>query len=104
MQIEQKTSSATINIVLDTIEKQKQALVFVNTKSSAEKTAEEIANKLKESGETLEIAEQILNVLSTPTRQCKRLHYCVKKAIAFHHAGLTHKQKDIIEESLETRR
>ena len=37
----------TINLALDTIEIGKQALVFANTKSSAEKTAEDIASKIK---------------------------------------------------------
>ena len=40
--------SAAINIALDTLKIGKQALVFVNTKRSAEKTAEEISKKIEE--------------------------------------------------------
>ena len=35
------TEDPTINLVLDTLKLKKQALVFANTKNSAEKTAEE---------------------------------------------------------------
>ena len=80
-----------INLALDTIKINKQALVFANTKKSAEKTAEEISKKIK-NVELKELSEKVLNALSKPTKQCERLAKCVEKGIAFHHAGLTHKQ------------
>ncbi|MFA5141426.1 MAG: helicase-related protein [Candidatus Woesearchaeota archaeon] len=87
-----------LNIALDTIAIGKQALIFVNSKPSAEKTAEEIAKHIKEV--TLkELAEQILNVMPKPTKQCERLARCIEKGIAFHHAGLHHKQKELIEDA-----
>lgn len=87
-----------INIALDTIKLKKQALIFVNTKRSAEKTAEEISKKIK--GVNLgELSEKILKALSKPTKQCERLAKCIEKGIAFHHAGLTHKQKELIEDN-----
>ncbi len=92
------TDNAALNIALDTINIKKQALIFVNTKKSAEKLAEDIARKLKEKTNK-EISEQILNALSKPTTQCERLSKCVEKGIAFHHAGLTHKQKEIVEDN-----
>lgn len=77
--------------------------MFVNSKKRAEKTAEEIAIarqlKGKESKECEAIADKALKALSTPTRQCKRLAECLKKGIAFHHAGLVGKQKSLIEDS-----
>ncbi len=100
IEINDQFESAVLNIAMDTIKIGKQALVFVNTKKSAEKTAEEISKKLKSENEILEsLSEQSLNVLSKPTKQCERLAFCLKKGIAFHHAGLVHKQKDIIEEN-----
>jgi len=91
---------ATINIVLDTLEKQKQALVFANTKRSAEKAAEDIAKKIKETSEELqELSNKALKVLSSPTKQCERLAFCLKKGIAFHHAGLTYQQRELIEDN-----
>ena len=98
--INDQFESAVLNIALDTLKIGKQALVFVNTKKSAEKTAEEISKKLKGENEILEsLSEQALSSLSKPTKQCERLAFCLKKGIAFHHAGLVHKQKDIIEEN-----
>ena len=98
--IDDEFDSAVLNLALDTIKIGKQALIFVNTKKSAEKTAEEISKKLKIENEVLEaLSEDALNSLSKPTKQCERLSYCLKKGIAFHHAGLVQKQKDIIEEN-----
>ena len=95
--------SAVLNIALDTIKLSKQALVFVNTKKSAEKTAEEISKKLKGENEIyLKLAEDALNTLSKPTKQCERLAFCLRKGIAFHHAGLAQKQKDIIESNFKS--
>jgi len=94
------SGNSAIDLALDTISIGKQAFIFVNTKSSAEKTAEETANKLEKTSEKLkELSEKIEHVLSKPTKQCERLARCVKKGIAFHHAGLTNEQKSLIEDS-----
>ncbi len=95
--IDNITDVPVINLVLDTINKNKQALVFVNTKKSAEKLAEEIAKKIKIKDNN-GLSEKILT-LSRPTKQCERLSKTLKKNIAFHHAGLHHKQKEIIEDN-----
>lgn len=92
-----------INLAIDTLNKGKQALVFVNTKRSSEKTAEDIAKKIKlapnQSADLQKLAYDIETVLTQPTKQCQRLSSCIKKGVAFHHAGLTHKQKEIIEDN-----
>src|SRR3989344_3594635 len=94
--------SAVLNIALDTIKIGKQALIFASTKKSAEKTAEEIAKKVKIENEIFaKISDEAFNSLPRPTKQCERLAMCLKKGIAFHHAGLTHKQKDIIESNFK---
>src|SRR3989344_7149733 len=98
----QPTQIPVINLALDTLQKRKQALVFVNTKASAEKTAEDIAKKVKiteaEKTPLKEIASEILKAITQPTKQCERLAKCVEKGVAFHHAGLTSSQKEIIED------
>tara|TARA_Y100000310_G_scaffold167856_1_gene167821 strand:- start:26322 stop:27854 length:1533 start_codon:yes stop_codon:yes gene_type:complete len=100
--IKQETSSSVINIALDTINQKKQALVFVNTKKSAEKTAEEISKKIKiNDSELNEISKSILNSLPKSTKQCQRCSEIVKKGIAFHHAGLTSKQRELIEDNFK---
>ena len=97
LKIHEETNSPTINIILDTLKINKQALVFAGTKASAEKTAEEISKKIK--GVDLnELAEKIQSCLSKPTKQCLRLSFCIKKGIAFHHSGLVSEQRHLIED------
>ncbi|MFH1400446.1 MAG: helicase-related protein [Nanoarchaeota archaeon] len=96
--ISQGTSDPVINIILDTIEKKKQALVFVNSKRGAESQAEQIAHKLPPRRDLDGMAERVLAALSSPTKQCHRLALCVRHGMAFHHAGLHHAQREIVEE------
>lgn len=96
--IPKKSSDSVINIVLDTLSKGKQALIFVNTKRRAEKVAEDISKKIKEE-KSLEISEKLHKVLPKPTKQCTRLAMIAKKGIVFHHAGLHREQKTIIEDN-----
>ncbi len=98
LRINSQSSEPYIDIALDTIAADKQALIFVSTKPSAEKTAEDIAKKIKEPTQK-ELADKILNSLAKPTKQCIRLAKCVEKGIAFHHAGLHSKQKELIEDA-----
>ena len=98
--IPSETGNAALDLALDTINIGKQALVFANTKRSAEKTAEDIAHKLKINNEKLdELSNEVLKALSRPTKQCERLAKCVKKGIAFHHAGLVAKQRELVEDN-----
>src|SRR3989338_7299570 len=89
----------TQRLALETIQMNKQALVFTANRASAEKTAEEISKLTSENYPHLE--QHILNSLSHPTKQCKRLSLCVKKGIAFHHAGLLQEQRELIEEEFK---
>jgi helicase len=101
--ISQETDDSTINLAIDTIKKNKQALVFVNTKRSAEKQAEDIAKQIKtQSNDLNNLSEEIVGGLSKPTKQCERLAKCIKKGIAFHHAGLLHFQREIIEDGFKS--
>ena len=86
-------------LALETIQIGKQAIIFVPSRASAEKTAEEIAKKT--SILLPELEKEILRAVSTPTKQCRRLSLCVKKGIAFHHSGLTSKQKETIEDNFK---
>ena len=96
--VQKQAAEPTLNLALDTISKKKQAFIFVNTKRSAEKTAEEIAKKIKVDS-AIDLSEQVLKALPKPTQQCERLARCVRKGIAFHHAGLHAKQKELIEDN-----
>ncbi|MBW2986666.1 ATP-dependent DNA helicase, partial [Candidatus Woesearchaeota archaeon] len=98
LKIMQKSGTPVIDLAIDTINQQKQALVFVNTKRSAEKCAEDISKKIK-NVDLSELSEKSLKALSKPTKQCERLSKCIKAGIAFHHAGLHTKQRELIENS-----
>lgn len=94
------TGNSTLDLVMDTINLGKQAIVFVNTKKSAEKQAEDISKKIKNSNDDLlELSEKTLRALSKKTKQCERLSRCIQKGIAFHHAGLVSKQRELIEDN-----
>lgn len=98
--IRPETDDDTTNIALDTIKRKKQALVFLNSKRSAEASAERIGKALGEQDIRLqELAQQILSAVTKPTKQCKRLAYCVRRATAFHHSGLTSKQRHLVEDA-----
>lgn len=101
IKIKQQTSDNVINIILDTISKNKQAIVFCNTKRGAESQAEKISKKIKEKL-GVDLAESALKVLSSPTKQCKRLAVCLNKEIAFHHAGLAGKQRELVEDNFRS--
>ncbi len=94
------SSDPVINIILDTIVQKRQVLVFCSSKKAAESQAEKTAKKHKEQRpEHEELSRAILKILANPTKQCKRLAACVQKGIAFHHAGLVSKQRELIEEA-----
>ena len=78
-------------LALETIQLGKQALIFVPSRASAEKAAEELS-KLT-SLHYPDLAEEILSITSTPTRQCRRLPQTTSKRTAYHHAGLLSDQK-----------
>ncbi len=96
-------SDPILNIIDDTIRKSKQAIIFVNTKKGAESQAERIAMKFAITGDKFsKLSDDILTVVSSPTKQCRRLALCVKKGAAFHHAGLTSKQRELIEDNFRS--
>lgn len=103
--VTQLSAIETINLALDTLAKEKQALIFVGTRPSAEKTAEEVARKIDMAGnkervvELAALANEVLHALESPTRQCERLARCVRKGVAFHHSGLVAKQRQLIEDN-----
>ncbi|MFH1510796.1 MAG: helicase-related protein, partial [Candidatus Woesearchaeota archaeon] len=97
------SNDAVIDLSLDTIRKSKQAIVFVNSKRSAEKVAEELARKLKDV-DLHELSEKALHALSKPTTQCERLAFCLKRGVAFHHAGLVAKQRELVEDNFRSGR
>ncbi|MEK6887460.1 MAG: DEAD/DEAH box helicase [Candidatus Aenigmatarchaeota archaeon] len=95
-------------ICLDTTKKEKQTLMFVSTRRSAESVAEKLSKDLKkalavgERDRLKKLANDIENVLSNPTKQCRRLARIVEGGTAFHHAGLVSKQRKLIEDAFRS--
>ncbi len=85
-----------LKLALETIQLNKQAIIFVPSRVSAEKTAEELSKLTRFNLPELE--KEILAAASVPTTQCRKLSHSIKKGIAFHHAGLLQKQREFIEE------
>jgi helicase len=92
-------------IVVDTLNKGKQILIFCSTRKSTEALAERlskvVSSKLGKSDLELlkKLSEEVENVLEVPTEQCKRLAKCIKSGVAFHHSGLVGRQRRLIEEN-----
>ncbi len=97
-----------LQILNESIEDSSQILVFVSTRRFTESLANYISGKVKRKIPRdkkiafREVAEKILDVPrkrgSRPTSICLKLAECVENGIAFHHAGLFDKQRQIVEE------
>lgn len=94
MFVEDKHGRATQNILQDTIDMEKQCIIFCSSRKGAEKSSDRCAKvaeedlSRQEKQELERIADDIENALGNPTSQCKRLAKNVRKGSAFHHAGL----------------
>lgn len=103
--VEDHHGRGTLNLVNDTLEKQKQAIVFCSSRKGAEKSSDRVGKIPQEDitrGEKNELedyADRMENVLGSPTSQCKRLAENVRKGAAFHHAGLLPEQRSLVEEA-----
>ena len=92
-----------LNIVLELLKNKKQALIFAQTKKVAVSNTKLISTVMdsklsKEEKESLyTLSNSILKVLDRPTSQCEELSEAVKHGVAFHHAGLINKQRELIE-------
>jgi len=91
-----------------TLGKQKQALIFLSTRRSAEAVAEKLSKNIykllqpEEKKKLLKIAQELENALPHPTKQCRRLGKIVKGGASFHHAGLVAKQRKLIEDNFRS--
>ena len=93
-------------LIIETLEKGKQVLIFVNTRKATEEFAEKITNivnRFVNKKKMSKIAAKILNALESPTSQCRKLADCVENGVAFHHAGLSPEQRKIVEDAFKNK-
>lgn len=101
----EEDSPSLLTLAEDTLKKKKQALVFISTRKGTEATAERVGRYIQESLTPEErkrlsaLGSEVLKALDHPTRQCERLSRCVLSGAAFHHAGLTNKQRSLLEKA-----
>ncbi|MBU1930019.1 DEAD/DEAH box helicase [Candidatus Micrarchaeota archaeon] len=84
-----------------------QCLVFANSRRNSQSMAKKMgrltALKLtpKKQAVLERVSQRILTTLEQPTSQCMELAELVKKGIAFHHAGLLQKQRQLVEDAFK---
>ena len=98
----------TVNLAINKLIDGNQILIFTNTRKSGVSLAEKIAAKLDDFKDKVSLDEQKLNQIADnilhateATQISKLLANLVKKGIAFHHAGLHNKHRDIIEQAFK---
>jgi len=100
LQVKKVFDHPIFDLVFDTISDNGQALVFVHSRKRAVDLANATAAKLgiKESAEARYYSQLLLESSDVPLLN-NLLSSLVRKGVCFHHAGLTHEQRLIIEEA-----
>jgi helicase len=100
LQVKKVFDHPIFDLVFDTISDNGQALVFVHSRKRAVDLANATAAKLgfKESAEARYYSQLLLESSDVPLLN-NLLSSLVRKGVCFHHAGLTHEQRIIIEEA-----
>jgi helicase len=99
-----------IRLMEDTLEQNKQILIFYSTKRNTELGATRLAQHIKsrlsreDIMELENISKQVLNVLDRPTEQCIKLSDLISNGVAFHHSGLLNQQRTLIENAFKSNR
>ena len=92
-------------LAVDTVKEGGQALIFVGTRRASQATASLAGRYVRgllrpeERKKLGEAAKAVEGALGEPTRICRRLAECVREGVAFHHAGLHHAQRKVVEDA-----
>ncbi|MCD6484498.1 MAG: DEAD/DEAH box helicase [Candidatus Odinarchaeota archaeon] len=104
--VKRYVTNNTVNLTLNKLISGGQILIFTNTRKSGVSLAEKIATKLDEFKDRIPIDEENLKQISEEilhatevTQVSKLLSNLIKKGVAFHHAGLHSKHREIIEQA-----
>ncbi|WP_292522220.1 ATP-dependent DNA helicase [Methanoculleus sp.] len=95
-EVERKSKYEDLDLVLDTVAEGGQCLVFVSSRKNAEAFAKRAASGLKLGNPVLAgYADRIRS--NAATDMGKTLAACVAQGAAFHHAGLSREERQIVE-------
>lgn len=95
-------------LALDTLRGGGQALIFVNSRRSAQAVARQVCKAVapilrpKEKQELLKLSKKIAGASGDATKICLKLAETVAHGAAFHHAGLKPRQRELVEEYFKT--
>lgn len=99
---EEKEYSSLDAVIEEVLSQGKGVLIFAPTRKSAMSRAKKLrslTSKYISSRASLRLlSERVLSALESPTIQCKELAEDIIHGVAFHHAGLVQKQREIVEE------
>ena len=102
--IKQITSNPTVNLVLESLKKGGQVLVFTNTRRKSIELAQKIASSIKNALPNANFNNDALSSLSVSilntgeiTRVSKQISELVIFGVAYHHAGLNYSHRELIE-------
>jgi helicase len=105
-----ETSSPIEALLDDVLSEGGQVLVFVNTRKSSESLAQRLSPVAKKhfSSEEQQMLKLVSNRIKAredeSTSMGARLSRCVLGGAAFHHAGLTYDQREVVEEAFKGRK
>lgn len=94
-------------IAVDCILDKGQVLVFVTTRKSAQAEARRIAKQIalsldvQEKRDLNQIAKKLEDAKGETTKLLKQLSECIRCGVSFHHAGLNHLQRKLIEDNFK---
>ncbi|WP_435099164.1 ATP-dependent DNA helicase [Halarchaeum sp. P4] len=103
----ERGEAQTAAIVRDTLQDDGSTLVFVNSRRNAEGAAKRLANVVAKEltdgqrAELAEVAEEIR--ADSDTETADTLASAVERGAAFHHAGLSRTQRELVEEAFRDR-
>jgi helicase len=92
-------------LVNDTLEEGGQALVFVNSRRSTQAVARALSHHVgrrataEQRTKLKKLSREAATALSEPTHLCAELANAIGCGVAFHHAGLHHKQRKMVEDA-----
>ncbi|AEK73750.1 ski2-like helicase [Thermococcus sp. 4557] len=92
------------SLAIDAVKRGKQALVFVNTRRSAEKEALSLSSKIARlltKPETRQLDELVSSIEDNPTTE--KLKRALRGGVAFHHAGLSRTERTLIEDAFRSK-